>query len=150
MERSLRFRHIVCPTDFSDCSRAALRTAAELARRFEAELTLVHVVELPLFNSPESGPIASLRASACELVEDGLAEWKLAAEDIVGRPVTTVMLEGVPWERITKLAVDRHADLVVVGTHGRTGIQHVLVGSVAERIVRHAPCAVLVARAVTP
>jgi nucleotide-binding universal stress UspA family protein len=150
MDRSLPFRHIVCATDFSACSRAALRTAAELARRFGATLTLAHVVELPLLANPEAGPIASLRASACELVEDGLAEWKLAAEDIAGRPVATVMLEGTPWDRITRLAADGHTDLVVVGTHGRTGIQHALVGSVAERIVRHAPCPVLVVREVKP
>lgn len=137
---------IVCAVDFTDTSRSALEHAADLARRFDAELMLVHVWKGPV--------LAAGRAVAAPLAaEDQTAElgrklegWKREAERIAGRPVGTTIASGSPAAEVARLAADEKADLVVVGTRGRTGIERAVLGSVAEGIVRHSPCAVLVAR----
>jgi universal stress protein A len=139
------YRKILCPVDFSEPSRAALATASELAARFDATLTLLHVYQVPVLGYPEVG-LGPIRTSVAALAEQSLGEWGAEAERLAGRSVTAVNLEGVPWDQIVKYAAAHKCDLVVVGTHGWTGLKHVLVGSVAERVVRLAPCPVLVVR----
>ena len=140
------FHNIVCAIDFSADAREALRVASELAHDRACTLTLVHVFQMPTYaavaGSPETVQI---------LVEDaqhGLADWKAQAEALGAARVGTTFLIGAPWHQIVVAAqgVPR-ADLIVIGTRGRTGIAHALLGSVAERVVRHAPCPVLVTRA---
>ncbi len=144
------YRNILCPVDFSAPSRAALRAAAELAVQFESRLTLLHVYQVPVLGYPEAGPGSPFRTSMAELAGRDLAEWKQEAERLARRTVATVCLEGVPWDRIAKYTQEHRPDLVVVGTHGHTGLMHVLIGSVAERVVRHAACPVLVVRETQP
>src|SRR5688572_22452480 len=142
----MSFKKILCAVDFSAYSRAALDLALEMAGA-GATLTLAHVVE-PMIWFPETGlEYQGVRASLLEEADKALAEWKADAERRGGgADIGVERLEGTPWERIVHVSQEGGFDLIVVGTQGRTGIRHVLLGSVAERIVRHAHCPVLVAR----
>jgi universal stress protein A len=136
------FKHLLCPVDFSPCSRAALTMATALAKSSDASLTIAHVWEI----SPYVAPGVMSAGDAIETLlgdaEALLAEWAASA----GTTQTT-LLRGVAWAEIVQLLERNRAyDIAVLGTHGRTGLTHMLVGSVAERVVRHAPCAVLVVR----
>lgn len=144
----MRFRKILCPIDFSSGADQALRTAVQLAKASDAELVLGHVWYIPpLAHASETWTLSA------EVVDTMVAECTRGLADAVatakglGARVTSVLLQGVPSERILALLQnDPEFDLVVVGTHGRTGIARVLLGSVAELVVRHAPCSVLAAR----
>jgi len=144
----MRFRKILCPIDFSAGSDQALRTAARLARSSDAELVLTHSWYVPPL--AYAGEAWTLSAELVDqLVEDstrGLAAAVATAEEL-GARTTSVLQSGVPGDRIVALlAEDAAFDLAVVGTHGRTGLARVFLGSVAEQVVRHAPCSVLAAR----
>ena len=141
----MKYERILVPTDFSGDADHALEHAVGLARQFQAALTLLHVVYLYLPASAEAGfpaYMARLRREADQQMEGPRSR----VED-AGVPFEALTEVGVPAERIVELAGDRHADLIVMGTQGRTGLPHLLLGSVAERVVRLAPCPVLVTRA---
>ena len=140
-------RQIVVATDFSDPAEVAVDRAIEWARHFDAALHITHVFALPVpaigvydFAIPESG-IREAREAALKRLEQ-------AAEKAVKAGVRThTHLVSTPTETgISEVAREVGADLIVVGTHGHTGLKHVLLGSVAERVVRHAPCSVMVVR----
>ena len=148
-----RARPILCAVDFSETSGAAARLAAALSRRSGAPLTFLHVLEqAPVDPAPLGGvgPFqAQLIARAAELQEGYrvAAEGKLLREAsaIANGSVQTIVREGGrPWDAIAEIAVEIGARLVVMGTHGRRGPSRWLLGSVAERTVRAAPCPVLV------
>jgi len=146
MSAFLSIRRILVPVDFSDASRGVLEYALDVARDRGAEVLLVHVVGLPVAPfDPAYGVAADprmihdLEAAAAE----GLA--RLAAE-FPGVALRTRVLTGGPSREIVREAREWNADLVVVGTHGRTGLRHVFLGSVAENVVRLAPCPVLTLR----
>lgn len=139
------WRRICCAVDFAEPSRVAMEAAADIARRFEAELTLVHVTAPP--PSGASDVLVSSRELArMQADEEGetLARWRADAEARAGRPVRSRVLSGAAPEQIVRHAHEQRCDLIVVGTHGRTGIPHLVLGSVAERVVRQSPCPVLV------
>ncbi len=142
-------KKIVVGIDFSDASRAALARAVEIARAFGGEVTLLYALDLSgMFVGAVETYIDS-RALAARLREDAIAELRAAAHDAdpEGRFARNVeVLEGRPVSEIVEYARDSGADLIVLGTHGRTGIPRFLLGSVAERVVRLAPCDVLVVR----
>ena len=142
------FKNILCPVDFSDNSRHALTVAIELAKSSNAALTIAHIWQppMPLYGTPDAAVSGDLIQAMVDDAERSLAEWQATAQAAGVTSVQSKMLTGVPWDEIVKLALESHADLVVMGTHGRTGLKHVLIGSVAEKVVRHAPCAVLVIR----
>ena len=140
------YRRILCATDFHDRTRHALESATALAARGGAHLTLVHVLPVPRSGWPEIAPEARFAESLHRLAEANLADWKRAAEVLRGQPIDAVLLEGVPWERIVKQASAEGSDLIVVGAHGASGLERVYFGATAERVVRHAPCQVLVVR----
>jgi universal stress protein A len=143
------FHKILCPIDFSPGSREALAMAAGLARESNAALVVAHVLE------PTQWAIAGEYQLAPEVMQDivdseekELAAWRKQAKDLGAKEVATRSLVGVAWDQIVSAARDDVAiDLVVMGTHGRTGLRHAVLGSVAEKVVRHAPCPVLVVRA---
>lgn len=147
-----QIRKILVPIDFSDSSRAALEYAAGLARPFAATIDLLHVWQAPAFIGAMTVPeVPATEAAMVELVkknaEEVCARFASDAERR-GLPVREARCEpGVPAHTIVQVAKDGKYDLVVVGTHGRTGLSHVLMGSVAEVVVRHAPCPVLSVRA---
>ncbi|MBX3172356.1 MAG: universal stress protein [Candidatus Eremiobacteraeota bacterium] len=139
------FFKIVVPLDGSIYSEAALKSASFMARAFNAELKLVTVEDIPLPIYPgevdaemiseiEKDHQAYLNARAHELREEGCC-------------VSTVVLPpGSPADRILDEVKKERADLIVVGSHGRTGLTRMLLGSVAEKLARHAPCPVMIAR----
>jgi universal stress protein A len=143
----MRFRKIVCPVDFSPPSNEAMCHAADLVRGSDSQLVLVHVWQQP-FVYPQDGAFPSdLLGESRRVAEQDLAAWRGAAEHLGAVRVRTELLTGVAWHEIVELAKrDPGVDLIVVGTHGRTGLKHALLGSVAEKVVRHAPCPVLVVR----
>jgi nucleotide-binding universal stress UspA family protein len=145
-------RRILVPTDFSDCSRDALDYALSLADRLGAEVHLVHVFERPVYFEVGVSHSLQLRHNVDEWIHDLKAGATkqldtLAAEVRGRRPGTQASFrEGTAVEEILKAAKETSADIIVLGTHGRTGLPHVVLGSVAERVVRTAPCPVLTVR----
>lgn len=142
------WKKVLCPVDFSVCSRQALTLATELAKRFEAELILLHVHELPGIPLPTGEPLLSSRMAAqAELqAEQGLSETKQEAIDLGAERITTATRVGSAATELTRFAEEKRCDLIVMGTHGRTGFKHALLGSVAEQVVRSAICPVLTVR----
>jgi nucleotide-binding universal stress UspA family protein len=144
-----RFRRILHASDFSSASRAAFRRAIDLARENRATLTVVHVYSaiVPLVGEAYTTP---------QVYERMLADVRSHAERQLGRLVANarkrgvrvkgLLLEGIPHDRIVRAARSTRADLVVLGTHGRTGLGRFFLGSVASRVVTLAPCPVLTVR----
>jgi nucleotide-binding universal stress UspA family protein len=143
----IRLKKILVPTDFSDCSKKALQYALVLAKRHEAAITLLYVVPAPNYASAEFGPIdyASLES---EMRTSGDKQLSALSVDELRGEVSgdTVVRTGAPAVEIIDVAEGLPADLIVISTHGHTGLKHVFLGSVAEHVVRHAPCPVLVVR----
>jgi nucleotide-binding universal stress UspA family protein len=141
-------RTILVPVDFSDDSRAALKLAVELARSFEAKIHLLHcyqdfVGDLSAYDlsAPDDFYHELHRAAGSKL--DALrSEFKSE-----GVNMSTEVCASLPSEAICETAAKCHADLIVMGTRGGSGIKHVILGSVAERTVRSAPCPVLTVKA---
>jgi len=143
---SLKLRTILVPVDFSERSRAALNYAITLAQDFGGSLMVLHVLD-PLLaagrldsarlrqlkSSARDEAAKQLRALSCELVKSGVR--------------TELLLRSGPaTDIIVAFAIARKADLIIMGSQGRTGLRRLLIGSVAERVVRHAHCPVLVVR----
>lgn len=145
----ISIRRILVPTDFSDCATKAVRYAAELAEKLGAELVLLHVVPdtvlaLPDAVMPAPAPLSELNV-LMEAGKSGLANL-VAALKLEGHSPRQEVRIGAPEHEIPAAAKDLGADLVCVGTHGREGLSRVFLGSVAEQLVRHAPCPVLTVR----
>ncbi len=142
------WKRICCPIDFSDASRAALEVAADLARRNGAELWLLHAYPVPGYTFPDGSVVASpkMLQDLADAAQRHLDEWRAIAERSGAPRVETAKEAGEPAAEIVAFARERGADLLVLGTHGRTGIEHALMGSIAERVVRKAHCPVLTVR----
>lgn len=143
------YRRILCPIDASECSRLALGEALSLARRFGAELELLHVYHVPAYVQPSVLVWAAVGPRPLwELAEEQAkteVERFLSSLTAEQRAQVKVSLEvGDAATTVVERARQNRADLVVMGTHGRTGARRVVLGSVAERVVRLAPCPVLV------
>jgi nucleotide-binding universal stress UspA family protein len=140
-------KRLLCATDFSEGAVAAERQATVLARALGAELVLLHVAtEAPLWRESLGSPAVrrvfeAQRTWATETLAQRIAA--LAAQGIDARSRIEV---GVPWKEIVRVAADEGAGMIVMGTQGRTGLDRLLLGSVAERVVRAAPCPVLTVR----
>jgi universal stress protein A len=142
----MEIHHIIVPTDFSEHSQQAIQYARELAQTFGATLVLLHVVELP--PSPIEGlPPSQLGGTLLEDLEQQ-ATSNLAQVLAKEAEVTVVrrVVVGIPYRRIVEVATDEKVDLIVMATHGRTGFSHLFMGSVAEKVVRTAPCPILTIR----
>lgn len=140
----MAFRKILCAVDFSAGSQRALRQAARLAREADAALLLAHVWYMPALAVTK---LPVLPPDSVEAILDdeerALADAAAEATRLGVTRVETAFLTGVPARELVELARGAAIDLVVVGTHGRTGLDRVLLGSVAERVIRQAPCPVL-------
>ncbi len=139
------WKRICCAVDFEAPSRAAMEEAAELAKRFGAELTLAHVVVRP---PPAASDVLVATRERMQVekaeAEETLARWRADAAELLGRAVSAHLLMGDPALEIVRLTRKEQSDLLVVGTHGRTGLSRLVLGSVAERVARQARCRVLV------
>lgn len=145
----IQLQRILVPTDFSEFSKHAQRYGCELARRFGAELHVLNVVEDTYPLVPEPGmmlPAASNYIQqlvvSCERALQNVPSAELSEGIEVKRKVVT----GVAFLEIIRYAKTENIDLIVIGTHGRGGLVHVLMGSVAEKVVRKSPCPVLTVR----
>jgi nucleotide-binding universal stress UspA family protein len=143
-----RIRRILVPVDFSEHSKDALRYAVDLGSIFDAELILIFVVEsvgYPADLGYGQAPIPQLER---ELSERGRAELERLARETVGDRLAVKfhVPAGRPFVEIIKAAREFGADLIVIATHGHTGVEHILFGSTAEKVVRKAPCPVMVVR----
>ena len=142
------FQKILCPVDFSEPSHFAMRKAAQLAIDCQAALVVVHVWESAFH--PQLSKELIQNELLAPVLEEQQAELEKVEREVAAlgaKRVETKLLYGVPWHAIVQETRDDPTyDLVVMGTHGRTGIKHVLLGSVAERVARHANCPVLLVR----
>ncbi len=144
----LQIRKILVPTDFSDHSKQAVNAALDLAKRYEASLAVVHVFQPLAMALPEGvvvyGP--DFYAEVTSKLETSLKEVKQAIENQGFKNVTSKLVNGVPHVELVNMAKEQGIDLIVMGSHGRTGFSHALLGSVAEKVVRKAHCPVLVVK----
>jgi len=146
----MKARRVLHPSDFSPASRAAFRRAVAIAKAERAELLIVHAT-VPVIPQAGDGFVPAnvyddieraIRDDARQRLDKLVATAKAAK--IRGR---SLLLDGTPAEQIVRAARKHRADLIVIGTHGRTGLARVLLGSVAARVVGTAPCPVLTVRA---
>jgi universal stress protein A len=135
---------ILVPTDFSECAKRSLEHAVELASKLSASLLLTHVYLPPIVYMPEGvwampNGMASLHAQ----LEQALQKLAAQTRQLSSRPADIALVEGEPAKEIVKAARTHGCDLIVIGTHGRSGLGHLVLGSVAEKVVRNASCPVL-------
>jgi universal stress protein A len=141
-----KLKNVLVPIDFSDCSRKALDYALPLAKEHKAVITLLYVAE-PAYNFGEYGGINYAHLEGCEREAGEKELAKLAEAQLHGEvSAVTLVQTGSPAREIIEAASSLPADLIVISTHGRTGLKHVFLGSVAEHVVQRAPCPVLVVR----
>ena len=142
------FSRILLPSDFSDCSAEAARAARRLAEHFGSGILVLHVMDEPAALDPMfRGDVPS------EMLRERMAKYcreamdRFLASHLQGLAgVETRIVSGIPYREILRAARETGAGLIVIGTHGRTGVEHVIFGSTAEKVVRMAPCPVLSVR----
>ena len=137
----MEINRILCATDFSDSSKYALEYAAAIAVRHQATIELLHVMEPSAYSGEK---LESDELTFAQKMLDRLLEFTRGIPEEVSVNLKTVA--GVPYLEILRRAKQIDADLIIIGTHGRTGIRHMLIGSVAEKIVRTAACPVMTVR----
>ena len=138
----LPIKTILHPTDFSDASEHARQMAYELARDYGARLIVMHAVEPPVYYG-EFGVGFTAPVDERHRVEQTVEALTEGASTVLVEPLT---VEGIVAVEILRVARERHCDLVVIGSHGRSGLGRVLMGSVAEEVSRKSPCPVLIVR----
>jgi len=140
---------ILVPTDFSKFSQAALTYATAFAEKFDAELHLLHVVQNLAMMIPDSVNVMPPVGPSVEQLTHAVTEAldRLVVENhLESRKIRKAVREGTPFYEIIQYAKEADIDLIVMGTHGHSGLVHVLLGSVTEKVVRKAPCPVLTVR----
>jgi nucleotide-binding universal stress UspA family protein len=138
-------KRILVATDFSPCAKAALDQAVKIAAATGAQLTLMHTHSLPAYVLPD-GTVFALDSVAAREIEKSI-EGQLALErQRAGVSMELLCVEGNPAESVLSQAAKGGFDLLVMGTHGRTGVRRLLLGSIAERVLRSAPCPMMVVR----
>ncbi len=144
-------RRLLVPVDFSECSRAALECAAVFGERFGASIDVLHVWEKPHYVGPEF-LIREPGEAGHPLEEAEITQADAEMDEFLSgfpqrqRFRVRLVESGKPYETIIKLAADEGFDAIVMGTHGRSGLPHLVIGSVAEKVVRTATCPVVTIR----
>jgi len=144
----MEIKTILYPTDFSPGARAAMDHVVSLAQDYDSKLILLHVIQdisVAEWFIPSSLSVAELLE---DLEKNAWREMTAWANEISAkvRSIEKIVVRGMPFVEIIRAAREINADLIVIGTHGRTGMDHVLFGSTAEKVVRKAPCPVLTVR----
>ena len=141
------FNLILCAVDFSETSDRAFDYSVELARKLGAKIRVIHVFQISATALPGGLLVAPIDYENMlqEQLQDRLDTY-IENKKVKDVEITTDICEGIPYLEITQAATDVHADMIVVGTHGRTGLPHMLMGSVAERVVRTADVPVVSVR----
>ncbi|QQS37835.1 MAG: universal stress protein [Ignavibacteriales bacterium] len=145
---ALNYKKILVPIDFSDYSKSSLRYAVNFAKQFNAGIILVYVVE-PIIYPPDfsMGQIA-IPTTGLEMDKRAVEELEKLAETEIPKDLVkkTLVKTGKPFYEIIDTAKEEDVDLIIISTHGHTGVEHILFGSTAEKVVRKAPCPVLTLR----
>ena len=140
-------KNIMVPIDFSDYSKNALRYAVQFAKSFHSKIFLIYVVEPMIY--PADFSMGQVAIPSADIDMHGRAEEELQklASDIGSElPVEIMIKTGKPFFEINDAAKEKDIDLIIIATHGHTGVEHLLFGSTAEKVVRKAPCPVLTLR----
>lgn len=143
------FMKILIPTDFSPCAEKAMQYGATLATRLHASILLLHAYVVPMYPTPEDEMMGPDRTSLLERMKDETLKSLDASRQRLAQPGLTVetrAAQGMPAEAIVAVAKEEGCEMIVMGTHGRTGLMHLVLGSVAEHVVRSASCPVLTVR----
>ncbi len=142
----INIKNILCPVDHSDCSKEALKYAVSFAIKDNSKLYLLHVIDIRTFDE-------SINAMTPQIPDDKtLAQLKTKLLDCIPEEmrddmdVEALVVQGIPFVEIIATAKKNDVDMIVLGSHGRTGITHMMMGSVSEKVVRKAPCPVLIVR----
>ena len=142
----INIKNILCPVDHSDCSKEALKYAVSFAIKDNSKLYLLHVIDIRTFDE-------SINAMTPQIPDDEtLAQLKTKLLDCIPEEmrddmnVEALVVQGIPFVEIISTAKRNDVDMIVLGSHGRTGISHMMMGSVSEKVVRKAPCPVLTVR----
>lgn len=147
---SITFERILCPTDFSELAERAVGFAKRLASVFDSQLYCCHVVDeaYQYWSSmgPESIPVVPATNELLELAGSRMEKWVAAHYADLAGPVITHLSVGRPFADIIAYSRQESIDLIVMATHGRGAISHLLLGSTTEKVVRKAPCAVMTVR----
>ncbi len=142
----ISLKKILCPIDHSDCSKEALKYAVTFAMKDEAKLYLLHVIDIRSFDEsldtmtrqmPDDETIKQLKTKLFECVPEEIRN---------DMQVEALVVQGIPFAEIISIAKKNKVDMIVMGTHGRTGLAHIMIGSVSEKVVRKAHCPVLTVR----
>ena len=144
----LQFSKILVPIDFSDFSKSALKYAVIFAKQYHAQLMLVYVLEPVIYPPDFSMGQITLPTVNFEMDKRAKEELDKLAETEIGSlvEVRTVLKTGKPFVEIIETAKEEDADLIIISTHGHSGVEHILFGSTADKVVRKAPCPVLTLR----
>lgn len=143
----INIKTILCPIDYSVYSEKALEYAIEFASKYQAKLYLIHVLDIRIYdmNDPDLYNVSVVEKDTIDKLKERLL--RCIREDVKEKiSVEAVVIQGVPFSEIIRAAKEYMADLIVLGTHGRTGLSQAIMGSVAERVVRKSPCPVLTIR----
>jgi nucleotide-binding universal stress UspA family protein len=142
----ISLKKILCPIDHSDCSKEALKYAVSFAMKDEAKLYLLHIIDIRSFNDslvamsqqiPDEETLEQLRMKLLDCIPEDIRD---------DMDVEATVIQGIPFAEIISTAKEKEIDMIVIGSHGRTGISHMMLGSVPEKVVRKAPCPVLTVR----
>ena len=142
----ISLKKILCPIDHSDCSKEALKYAVTFAMKDEAKLYLLHIIDIRSFNEgleamsmqiPDEETLELLRIKLLDCIPEEMRD---------DMNVEAIVVQGIPFAEIISTAREKEIDMIVIGSHGRTGIKHMMLGSVSEKVVRKAPCPVLTVR----
>jgi nucleotide-binding universal stress UspA family protein len=136
-------QRILVPHDFSDTAQGALEFALALAEKLGARVAVMHAYEVPTYGFPEGPAMTADFAGQIERAARAALEGVAARARRPGVEIDTVLRHGPSWSEIDAVAQETKVDLIVMGTHGRRGLARALLGSVAEKVVRTAPCAVM-------
>lgn len=140
-------KNILVPIDFSDYSKNALKYAVQFAKQFSSKLLLVYVVEPMIYPADFSMGQVAIPSNDIDLHARAEEELKKLANEInEGIVIDTIIKTGKPFVEIIDTASEKDIDLIIIATHGHTGVEHLLFGSTAEKVVRKAPCPVLTLR----
>jgi nucleotide-binding universal stress UspA family protein len=143
----IQIKRILIPTDFSETSKEALKYAMSMSKEYEAEMTVLNVVNEHIytegFNIPRVMSIQDLEKELCRQAETQMQEFLKDVRRLDEVKYKKVVIPGNPYLAILEYAKTNNVDLIVIGTHGRSGLEHMLFGSTAEKVIRKAPCPVL-------
>ena len=142
----INLKNILCPVDHSDCSKEALKYAVSFAMKDNSKLYLLHVIDIRAFDEsidtmtpqiPDNETLKQLKTKLLDCIPEEIRD---------DMDVEALVVQGIPFAEIISTAREKEIDMIVIGSHGRTGIAHMMLGSVSEKVVRKAPCPVLIVR----